>query len=111
VAFARDWFAKNPEAPVVSMGHNDGDGWCDCERCQAFAASVQPPYSRSERYWDWVNRVARELAKTHPDKLVATIAYGTPATPPRFALEKNIAVTVTVSVEPHLDFARQWKQK
>ncbi len=111
VEYARAWLDKNPEAAAVAMGHNDGEGWCECERCQAFIKSASPPYTQSEQYWNWVNQVARELAKTHPEKLVATIAYGTPATPPRFELEKNIAVTVTFSLESHLELAKKWKKK
>jgi len=111
VEYARDYFAKNPESPVVSMGHNDGNGWCECPKCIKFANSVDPPYTISERYWYWVNQVAKELAKTHPDKLITTIAYGTPATPPRFPLEKNVSVTVTVYLKGHLDLTRRWKKK
>ena len=111
IEYARDYLAKNPDAPVVSMGHNDNGGWCECDLCNAFAASVDPPYNRSEQYWHWVNQVAKELAKTHPDKKIATIAYGTPATPPRFAIEKNVTITVTVWYEPHLDLVKDWQKK
>ena len=109
VDYARDYFSNKPESPVVSMGHNDGNGWCECDSCQALASSVDPPYTASELYWHWVNQVARQLVKTHPDKRVATIAYGTPAEPPRFPLEKNIAVTVTVFHESHLDLIGKWQ--
>lgn len=111
VEYARAYFAKNPESPVVSMGHNDGDGWCECADCARFTNSVNPPYTVSERYWHWVNQVAIELARTHPDKQITTIAYGAPATPPRFQLAKNITVTVTVYVKEHLDLVRQWKER
>lgn len=111
VAYARQYFANDPDSPIVSMGHNDTTGWCECDLCNKFASSVDPPYSISERYWHWVNQVARELAKTHPDKKVATIAYGAPATPPRFPLEKNVAVTVTVYAQGHIDLVKKWRDK
>lgn len=51
------------------------------------------------------------MAETHPDKKIATIAYGAPAAPPRFGLEKNISVMVTVYLEGHLDLTRRWQEK
>ena len=111
VAYAREYFAKHPDITIVSMGHNDTSGWCECDLCSKFAATANPPYTVSERYWHWVNQVAKELGKTHPDKRIATLAYGAPAVPPRFELEKNISVMVTVYLEGHLDLTRRWKKK
>ena len=70
-----------PERPVRERSEPDRrrkyrSGWCGCADCTKFANSVSPPYTISERYWHWVNEVAKELAKTNPDKKVATIAYG-----------------------------------
>ena len=111
VAYAREYFAKHPDVPTVSMGHNDSSGWCECDLCKRFTATADPAYTVSERYWYWVNQVAKEVARTHPDKKIATLAYGAPAAPPRFGLEKNISVMVTVYLESHLDLARQWQKK
>lgn len=111
VEYAREYFAKHPDLPAVSMGHNDTSGWCECDSCRRFAATADPPYTVSERYWHWVNQVAKEVARTHPDKKIATIAYGAPAAPPRFGLEKNISVMVTVYLEGHLDLTKQWQKK
>ena len=111
VAYAREYFAKHPDVPAVSMGHNDTSGWCECDSCRRYSATADPPYTVSERYWHWVNQVAKELAETHPDKKIATIAYGAPAVPPRFGLEKNISVMVTVYLEGHLDLTKQWQEK
>jgi hypothetical protein len=111
VEYARKYFKDNPQESVVSMGHNDNAGWCECPQCAAFANSVQPAYTISEQYWDWVNRVARELAKTDPDKLITTIAYGEPSIPPRFPLEKNVTVMVTVYADGHLDLVKRWQKK
>jgi len=111
VAYAREYFARHPDVPTVSMGHNDTSGWCECDLCRGFAATMDPPYSVSERYWHWVNQVAKELARTHPGKKIATLAYGAPAAPPRFGLEKNISVMVTVYLEGHLSLVRKWQKK
>jgi hypothetical protein len=109
--YARDYFEKHTDAPVVSMGHNDMHGWCECDLCRAFIGSADPPYSQSEQYWHWVNQVAKELAVSNPDRKITTIAYGAPASPPRFELEPNVAVMLTVYVEGHLDLARKWQEK
>ena len=111
VAYAREYFASHPDVPTVSMGHNDTSGWCECDLCRRFAATMDPPYTVSERYWHWVNQVAKELARTHPGKKIATLAYGAPAAPPRFGLEKNISVMVTVYLEGHLSLVRKWQKK
>ena len=109
--YARDYFTRHTDSPVVSMGHNDTGGWCECDQCQTFIASADPPYTASEQYWHWVNQVAKEVAVTHPDKKITTIAYGAPITPPRFPLERNVSVMLTVYVESHLELARTWQEK
>ena len=111
VEYAQDYFRKRPDSPIVSMGHNDSGGWCECPLCKKFVSSADPPYTVSEQYWHWVNQVAEQLAGTHPDKLITTIAYGAPATPPRFPLEKNIAVSVTIYGTEMLDVAERWREK
>jgi len=110
-AYARDFFETHTGAPVVSMGHNDMHGWCECELCATFIASADPPYTHSEQYWHWVNQVAKELSVSNPDRKITTIAYGAPASPPRFELEPNVSVMLTVYVESHLDLARKWQEK
>ena len=111
VKYAKNYFKNRPDSPIVSMGHNDSGGWCECDLCKEVSASVDPPYTVSERYWRWVNQVAKELVKTHPDKLITTLAYGQPATPPRFALESNVAVSVTIYSTGMLDVAEKWREK
>lgn len=100
VEYARDYFAKNPDHLVVSMGHNDMNGWCECELCKEFINSADPPYTQSEQYWHWPNPVAKEIGKTHPDKMVAAIAYGMPAEPPRFPLEKISPLLLRFTASP-----------
>lgn len=46
----------------------------------------------SDYIWGFTNRVARELQKTHPDKYLLQLAYGTYTWHPSFPLEPNIAV-------------------
>jgi hypothetical protein len=76
----------------------DNGGWCKCAECQAqmtpqrrqqaFANGVVSDY-----YFTFVNKVAREVAKTHPGKYLATLAYYQFAyRPQRIILEPNVSV-------------------
>ena len=79
----------------------DGRRWCKCSRCRelhaAPAARGKGRYSndRASTYWfGFVNKVAREVRKTHPDKYIATLAYSDHSYPPvGEAMEPNVAVT------------------
>lgn len=84
----------------------DSDHWCKCDRCQAVLA---PGKARDIKYafgtgtasdyvFGFVNAVAREVAKTHPDKFIATLAYHVYSYPPTFELEPNVAVAPCVQL-------------
>ena len=109
VKYALDHFKNNPNSPVVSIGANDGHGWCQCSECEKFANSFTPAYSTSEVWWHWVNEVAAEVAKTYPDKWVEALAYGVPITPPRFKLQPNVAISLTVVYASQFDTIEKWK--
>jgi len=108
--FIRAHFRQYPDARIVSVGANDGAGWCECPECTKLANSVDPPYTISERWWHWVNQVAREATKTHPDKWVESLAYSATSTPPRFPLEDNVAITKTIVLDSELKLAEDWTQ-
>ncbi len=86
--------------------HWDDNYWfCKCPECQAqldAAAEVMIQdgkghgrYSNSHNsryYFTFVNKLAREVAKTHPDRRIGALAYARTARHPRFDLEPNIAV-------------------
>lgn len=101
-------FQENPKALMVSIGPNDGWGECECERCTAFLNSAKPPYTVSERWWAWVNKVAHEVKKRYPDKWVESLAYSQTSEPPRFKLEDNVAITKTIVLGDELELAEKW---
>ena len=110
VNYARDHFRKDPDSPAISVGQNDGSGWCECPACTEFINSLDPPYTITERWFHWVNQVAREVAKTHPGKWVEAMAYSSTSVPPRFPLEKNVAVTKTIVFSSGLKQAEDWRK-
>lgn len=74
---------------------HDNEAFCRCENCK----SQYRPERRKERghhsdYWfRFVNRVAKEIAKTHPGKKISTLAYGSGReAKPTFKLEPNVVV-------------------
>ena len=71
------WMDKHPEAIYFNVGHADAPKWCECENCKKMGAS-------NERYMKFVNMLAAEAIKKHPDKKLVAIAY-TPFTeaPPK----------------------------
>lgn len=76
---------------------------CQCEKCKG-----KDSPERSERgllsdyVWDFVNRVAKEIAKTHPDALVENAAYGVYTLPPLKIdkLEPNVLVVIVGGRRP-----------
>ena len=103
-----DYFKKNPNSPVVSIGQNDGSGWCECAECTKFVNSVEPAYTITERWFHWVNLVAREAGKRHPGKQLEAMAYSATSEPPRFQLEPNVAITKTFVLDRDFKQAEEW---
>ena len=84
----------------------DSDHWCKCDRCQAALAPGKARHlphtfgtgTASDYVFGFVNAVAKELRKTHPDKYIATLAYHVYSYPPTFKLEPNVAVAPCVQL-------------
>lgn len=105
VADARNFFDNQGAGPgVYAMGQYfglvpmDNNSWCKCSACQSqltpernnqdFSNGVASDY-----VFAFVNKVAREVAKTHPGKYLSTIAYYEYAYRPRkIRLEPNISL-------------------
>ena len=97
---ARLAWAEDPDVESFSYGCNDGQGWCTCEGCRAMDREMDPwdgfEGTYSHRYFGWLNRVAAELEKTHPDKLLGCLAYSTYILPPEeLDLHPNIIPYLT----------------
>lgn len=73
------------DVPMVSLMPQDGYGiLCQCELCQGKDALERGGEGHLSDYvWDHVNRVAREVHKTHPDRKVSCYAYGAYLLPPK----------------------------
>ncbi len=71
-------------SPLVSLMPADGfTSICQCERCVGKESPELGYRGKLSNYvWGFVDRVARELYKTHPDRRVLGGAYGTYVVPP-----------------------------
>jgi hypothetical protein len=116
---AGDFFAVVPD---------DNMNLCNCPAC---AALLKPGATRktgffsngeiSDYWFSFVNAVAREVRRTHPDKYIATLAYWAYALPPSFPIEPNVSVapclhTCYYPVHPamkqnDLDLYEAWRKK
>jgi tetratricopeptide (TPR) repeat protein len=89
---------------VVSVMPPDGYvSICQCPLCEGKDTPERDNRGRLSDYvWDFVNRVAKEVAKTHPDKMVSNCAYGVYTLPPREIdkLEPNVLVSIVGGRRP-----------
>ncbi len=117
---ARDYFdgkgshaGASNRGPYFGIVPEDNSAWCKCPRCQVqmdASDESNQQFSRgiaSNYIWGFVNKVAREVRKTHPDKWISALAYFEYAYyPTEVELEPNIAVQMCLHTRnwwaPHL---------
>lgn len=89
---------------TVSVMPPDGyTAICQCEKCRGKDTPERGERGRLSDYvWDFVNRVAREVAKSHPHAKVLNCAYGTYTLPPLKIekLEPNVLVCIVGGRRP-----------
>ena len=87
IAWTLDYFGKNPDAPWVGMGPNDGGGFCECEGCRALDGGEWDPYaaelSVTDRYVWFFNQVLAAVHERYSGKKIGFYAYHTYKLPPR----------------------------
>jgi tetratricopeptide (TPR) repeat protein len=89
---------------VVSVMPPDGyTSICQCPLCEGKDSPERDNRGLLSDYvWDFVNRVAREVRKTHPDKKIINCAYGVYTLPPLKIekLEPNVVVSIVGGRRP-----------
>ncbi|MEX2577474.1 MAG: DUF4838 domain-containing protein [Verrucomicrobiales bacterium] len=83
---------------------------CQCDLCHG--KDVPEMGSRgklSNHVWDFVNRIAKEVGKTHPDKKILCCAYGANTDPPTNIekLEPNVQVMIVGGRRPRANLPEQ----
>jgi len=103
---ARNYFnGKGAPPGAAAMGDvyglvpMDNNSWCKCPQCQAELNQSQMSNLQfnngkaSDYLFGFVNKVAREVRKTHPDKWIGALAYSDYAYyPERFKVEPNVVI-------------------
>ncbi|MCA1808926.1 MAG: DUF4838 domain-containing protein, partial [Lentisphaerae bacterium] len=102
VNFARFVFDEFNE-PHVSLFPVDGFRHCQCDGCRGM--------SSSDLVWGFVDRVARELYQTHPDRLVSCGAYTSYVHPPTNVdkFTPNVVVFIANCGRPLMDDPVHWQ--
>ncbi|MCS6953550.1 MAG: DUF4838 domain-containing protein [Bryobacterales bacterium] len=91
VAKVREWIREHPEATIFSVSQNDWTGWCECDNCRR--VEQEEGGAHCGPLLRFVNAVAAEIEKDHPDKLIDTLAYWyTEAPPARTRPRRNVRV-------------------
>ena len=89
---------------VVSVQPPDGyTAMCQCPLCEGRESPELGERGRLSNYvWDFVNRVAKEVGKTHPEKKISNLAYGIYTEPPSNIdrLEPNVQVILVGGRRP-----------
>jgi len=105
---ARAFFDSNPQRTTFSLCTNDNMDYCTCKKCSALDAPArtwrnEPVHSDS--YWHYVSEVAKEVAKTHPDRYLGCYAYwGTDSIPRKIRrLPDNVSIAHTQDTSQHFD--------
>jgi len=99
VEYARKWFDENPNIDSFSLGMDDISHLCSCPNCRALDPHPDS-YEKgefSDRHYKFVNAVAREIKKTHPDRYIGTLIYSIARKPPETVpkLEDNVFGFIT----------------
>jgi len=74
------WMKDHPEASIYSVSQNDGTGWCECDNCSRVEQEEGGVHSGP--LLRFVNALAVEVEKQHPEKLIDTLAYWYTEDPP-----------------------------
>lgn len=133
---ARDYFDGKGDLPIgwkalgdyFALVPDDNSHFCTCPKCKPLLQEGDAHRTlcfnngKASNYWfTFVNAVAREVRKTHPDKYIATLGYWMYAVPPDFPIEPNVSIApcvLTCTFPPNAEaqandmgMYRQWLTK
>ncbi len=99
--FAQGVISKGAHNPSVSPP--DGTGYCQCDNCltQDDPNSIEPSSGRpsmTNRYVDFLDEVAREVAKAHPDWLLSFYCYADYTQPP--TINRKVSANLVAWIAP-----------
>lgn len=111
---AAEFFDAHPEAIDFPLGMNDTNPVCQCGWCRPILAEAGEFRDRPD-YSDWIftfmNRVATELERTHPDKFVSGLAYHWAENVPSFPVHPKVIPYLTADRSMWFDEAYRAEDK
>jgi len=87
---------KQPDAGLLSVSQNDWHGRCECAACKKVEEEEGSPAGPLLRF---VNAVAADVEKKHPQVLVETLAYQYTRLPPKKVRPRDNVVIRLCSIE------------
>ncbi|HOL66085.1 MAG TPA: DUF4838 domain-containing protein, partial [bacterium] len=100
----RDYVMEKMAEPgirVVAVAQMDCANYCQCPECEKKDRAGKSP---AASLLDFVNRLAEETVRFHPDKYVATLAYQYSQTPPAGLKAHPNVIVKLCHMEPGCDF-------
>ncbi|MCX5847578.1 MAG: DUF4838 domain-containing protein [Deltaproteobacteria bacterium] len=98
IADIRKYFDEHPEQRFYPLAPNDGMfKICECKDCQSQINEKMGEEGKYSDYiWGFIDRVAKEIYKSHPDKFIGCMAYEHYQYPPSKLkrLNPNVAVMI-----------------
>jgi hypothetical protein len=106
----RRFFDENPQVSTYSLCPNDSADFCQCPSCAELDEGMEMYRGRrmnSDSYFYYIDTVAKELIKSHPDRYVSAYAYWTTELTPRRIerLPSNVVIYLTQDSSQYYDAA------
>lgn len=95
-AQVRQWISEHPECRVFSVAQNDNTKYCTCEACRRTEAEEGSPAGNIIRF---VNDLAEQIEKEHPDVLIHTFAYQYSRVAPKHARPRQNVIVRLCNIE------------
>jgi len=92
----RQWLKEHPEATIISVSQNDTFNFCQCEKCKALDDAEGSPAASLFRF---VNAVAENIERDHPNVRIDTLAYQYSRKPPKTLRPRHNVIVRLCSIE------------
>jgi hypothetical protein len=92
----RQWIKEHPEATIISVSQNDTFNNCQCEKCKVIDDAEGTPMGSLLQF---VNAIAADIEKDHPNIRIDTLAYQYTRKPPRTLRPRKNVIIRLCSIE------------
>jgi len=112
VGRTRKYFDRKPEEEVCAVMPPDSFRPCTCPKCEPLLTPERGKEGMGSDYvWDFVNRVALEIKKSHPGKKVSCCAYSRYQLPPARIKKMSDNVVVVICQNRSAMFDKEYRKK